>query len=63
MHAQRLGPGRSAAEAELETELDVFARFFLTAREGVDDSGAFQLETLERGNHRRMTAAHMDQGG
>jgi hypothetical protein len=46
VHAQRLRPGRRAAEAQFETELDVFPRFFTAAGEGVDDPGAFQAKRL-----------------
>ncbi|MNR34369.1 hypothetical protein D3C85_1521370 [compost metagenome] len=61
MHAQRLRPGRGAAEPQLETQLDVFPGFFLAAGKGVDDAGAFELDAFERGNHRGMTAPYMDQ--
>ncbi|GAO95186.1 hypothetical protein PSA5_20735 [Pseudomonas syringae pv. actinidiae] len=62
MHAQRLWPGCRAAQAQFETELYVFARFFTAACESMNDAAALGPVALEGGNHIGMTAAHMQQG-
>ncbi len=61
--AQRLRPGGRAAQAEFKTELEVFAGFFMTAGEGMDDAAARRLEAFQRGDGGRMGAAYMQQGG
>ena len=37
VHAQRLRPGRGTAHAQLETQLDVLARFLAAARKRMND--------------------------
>lgn len=61
--AQAVGlrPGRRAAEAEAEAELEVLAGFLAAAGEGMDDATALQADALEGGDGRRVGAAHVDQ--
>ncbi|MDT4885295.1 hypothetical protein FQZ97_1215160 [compost metagenome] len=61
MQSIGLRPGRGAAEAEFETQLEVFAGFLVAAGEGVDDPTAFEFAALQGGDGRRMGTTHVDQ--
>ncbi|MNP51079.1 hypothetical protein D3C76_1453780 [compost metagenome] len=63
MQAQRLRPGGGTAQTQFEPEFVIFAGFFKAPRKCVNDATTRKFVTLERGNHRGMTAAYMQQGG